>query len=229
VTIRENQVGSSVSNCDYVVKEQIREIQPQIVVDFGAGGGKNCKLVREIMGTSSYIMAVEGNKIAADILCDSDFYDLVYNELIEDWVEKNNKEVDLAIFGDVLEHLNHRVIRRVLQKTLRHFKYIIIVVPLYDIFQDDSYGNPLEIHRTYITETYFDCYSPKEKHIIIGSGYTIMNLLLSGNSREMQTIWKKLAKRILHYTILTLQPLGLARLFVDLLKKYFIKYKSIVR
>jgi hypothetical protein len=53
-----------------------------------------------------------------------------------------------------------------MRSAMEQFDHIIIVVPLHDIFQDDSYGNGLEIHWAYITHHFFDRYKPVEKHIV---------------------------------------------------------------
>jgi len=224
-----DQLGSSVSICDYILKQQVQDIQPAKVVDFGAGRGKNCIIVREIMGAECFIRAIEGYKKAADFLIEKKVCDKVDALLLEDWIDRNREHYDLAIFGDVLEHLPANVIRRVLSRALLYFKYIIITVPLYDIFQDDSYNNLLEIHRAYITPNFFDKFYPKEKHIIKGDGYTIMNILILSDWQQRTPLRKKIANYIFHCIILLLQPIGLARPFVTFLKKYFIKYKSILR
>jgi|WetSurMetagenome_2_1015567.scaffolds.fasta_scaffold436381_3 hypothetical protein len=42
----EQQYGSSVPLCDFVLKYQLEELQPLQIVDFGAGGGKNGTIAR---------------------------------------------------------------------------------------------------------------------------------------------------------------------------------------
>mgnify|MGYP006305959775 CR=1 FL=1 len=154
------RVGSSSSALDYVLREQIKAIQPKTVVDFGAGGGKIGKIVREIMGNRCTITAVEGYAITVENLKASKVYDNVHYCLLEDFLLDNTNTYDLAIFGDVIEHLTCRSIKKAIYDTLSYFNYFIIVVPLYDIFQDNAYGNIIEKHQSYITDKFFDRYHP---------------------------------------------------------------------
>ncbi|MHA1661191.1 MAG: hypothetical protein ACTSUT_18990 [Promethearchaeota archaeon] len=225
----DHQFESSVPYCDYIVKNQISQICPRNAVDFGAGAGKYCRILRDILGNACHITAIEGFKKAADMLRDKEFYDLVYNELLEEWLDKSDEDYDLAILGDVLEHLRPRMIRKVLKKAMPKFRNVIIVVPLHDIYQDALNENKLEIHQAYITSNFFDRYSPKEKHIICGDEYIVMNVLLNNEKGGQEDITRRISKFMLHYVILLLQRLGLARQFVNFLKRHFIRYKSIVR
>jgi len=56
-----------------------------------------------------------------------------------------------------------------------------------------------------------------------------MNVLLSFNDYVISNPLKRVAKGAFHYTMLLAQPFGLARPVVDFLKRYFIKWKSLVR
>ena len=134
----------------------------------------------------------------------------------------------MAIVGNVLEHLKPKEIHAFLGQCIKKFKQIIVVCPLYDIFQDDVYGNPLEIHQTYVTETFFDRYNIKEKHIIKTDEWTMMSLRIE-SACESQPIWRRLSWFVFHRTMLILQPLGLAKPFVRILKRYALKYKWLLR
>jgi len=108
----------------------------------------------------------------------------------------------------------------VVEKALRRFKYIIIVIPLYDIFQRDNYGNKLEDHNAYLGPTFFDRYHPMEKHIIYrgrhNTSYDIMNLLLWSEYTDNRKPYKKILWHARHYLLKLLQQVGLAKAFVDL-------------
>jgi hypothetical protein len=214
------QLGSSVAICDFVIEEQLRKLAPKSVVDFGAGAGKNGIIVRRIVPECE-LVAVEGYEPAVQSLRTGGVYNKVHHALLQEWVADGSDRFSLAIFGDVIEHLTPRQIHSVLSICLKRFDHIIIVVPLHDIFQDDSYGNELEIHRAYITESFFDRYMPIEKHIVEG-GYTIMNVRID-SSRERAPLVRSIPWKIFHCFMLVLQPLGLARVFVNLLKKTPIK------
>lgn len=224
----EAQHGSSTSLCDYIVEHQLDLIRPRAVVDFGAGGGKNGRLVRAILGTKCKLIGVEGFQPAADRLAEVGDYDRVDRALLQDWVGRDLERYDVAIFGDVLEHLPPSEMHYVMRKCLEKFDYFIIVVPLYDIYQDDVYDNPLEVHRAYVTHSFFDRYNPLEKHVIEGSGYTIMNVLIKSH-RDPVPPYQRIMRVGFHRIMLILQPVGLARPFVDLLKRTLLRYKWLIR
>jgi 2-polyprenyl-3-methyl-5-hydroxy-6-metoxy-1,4-benzoquinol methylase len=140
-------------------------LQPFSVVDFGAGGGKNGKLVRQILQDKVELIAVEGSEKTAKMLSNEGPYEKVSCALIQDWVFQDRNTYDLAIFGDVLEHLKPKDIHKIIKQCHNKFKQIIVICPLHDIFQEEAYGNPLEVHRTYVTDNFFDRYHCIEKHI----------------------------------------------------------------
>ncbi len=222
------QYGSSVVICDYIVKHQLKVLKPSEVVDFGAGGGKNGQLVREVLGRNCQLTAVEGFTNSAKMLAEQKVYDRVDTALLQEWAEQDTGLNSVAILGDVIEHLTPPEIHRFMRKCLNKFGYIIVVCPLHDIFQDEVYGNPLEVHRSYITARFFDRYRPIEKHIIEGESYTMMNLLIASKTKS-KPIYHQVAWRTFHMTMLVLQPLGLARPCVVLLKRFAQKYKGLLR
>jgi hypothetical protein len=221
------QYGTSMTVCDYILVHQIEELRPLCIVDFGAGAGKNGQIVRATLGDSVRITAVEGHPKTARMLASQKVYDQVDEALIQDWMTANRNQYDLAIFGDVLEHLTTGEIHRVMSRCLKSFKAIIIVCPLHEIFQDEAYGNPLEIHHSYITEDFFDRYDCREKHIVRSGAWIIMNVLIDTQSVPA-SLTNRLAWGIFHRVVMLLQPFGLARPLVSFLKKRFLKYKWIL-
>jgi hypothetical protein len=163
------------------------------------------------------------------MLTNEGLYDKIYNDLIQEWVIKDSNMYDLAIFGDVLEHLKPKEIHAVIKECLYKFRHLVVICPLHDIFQDESYSNPLEVHQTYITSNFFDRYNCIEKHIIKGKEWTIMNVHILPDCEASKHIWRRLALIVFHIAMLILQPLGLARPFVNFLKRYFLKYKKLLR
>jgi len=218
--LHEETLGGSSHQSDWVAREQIISLDPKSVVDFGAGRGKYCRFVRELLGSDVELTAVDGYKKAAEGLEESHLCDKVDNMLLERWFDNNTDKYDLAIFGDVLEHLPPKVIRRVVEKALSTFKYIIIVIPLYDIFQRDTYGNKLEDHKAYIGPKFFDRYHPIEKHIVSrerhDTPFDIMNLLLWSEYADRRKPYKKILWQVRHNILKLLQLIGLAKVFVDL-------------
>src|SRR5688572_29064891 len=195
----EARLGASAALCDFVTENQIRKLAPHSIVDFGAGGGKYGRLIRKALGKSPKIIGVDGYQPAVDALREGGVYDGASCKLLENWLDDTSDRHSLAIFGDVIEHLTPRQIHRVMRSAMQRFDHIIIVVPLHDIFQDDSYGNELEIHRAYITHDFFDRYKPVEKHIVQGDEYTMMNVLVSTGLVQKSAL-RRWAWRAFHYS-----------------------------
>ena len=210
--------GTSVNYLDDVLERQLLTIDPKKIVDFGAGGGKNGKIVRRVLGDSVHVAAVEGFQPTAKMLQASGIYTEVCYGLIQDWLKNSTEHYDLAIFGDVLEHLTVSEIHWVMRKCLKRFGCIIVIVPLCDIFQLESYGNKLEIHKSYITESFFNRYKPEEKHIKVGEHYTIMNVKIITNTKKQPFTLRRFGKKMIQPFIPILQPLGLALPLVRLLQ-----------
>lgn len=223
--------GSNLGFCDHIILHQVRTINPGSVVDFGAGGGKMGKLVRDAAGTYCHITAIEGFKDAAEMLSTCGIYNEVHHCLIQDYIAKLNKKCDVAIFGDVLEHLPPSDIRTIMRFCLQKFDHILINVPLHDIFQDPEYPNQLEIHQSYITERFFDRYRPCEKHIISsekhGKNWTMMNVHVQSHL-DAPSSYQRVVSTLLHYSIVTVQPFGFGRPLVDLLRNHSESFRSIL-
>jgi hypothetical protein len=225
--VKKEMFGSSASYGDHILKYQLETLKPSTIVDFGAGGGKNGIIARQILSNKVKITAVEGFEITSQMLSREKWYDNVCCSLIQEWIYRDKKSYDLAIFGDVLEHLNPKEIHATIRRCLKKFKSIIIICPLYDIFQDEIYGNPLEVHAAYLTEGFFKNYNIIEKHVIRGMDYTIMNILIRSDNSE--PLYRKISWNVFHFTMLLLQPLGCSRKFVNLLKRYGKKIRWLLR
>lgn len=159
------------------VAQQVREIGPRRVVDFGAGLGKMGRLCRELLGDEAALVAVEGFERTAETLRAMNLYNRVDHALIQDWLRANTERFDLAIFGDVLEHLTRKQAFEALNRALAVAANVIINIPLRNLHQDCD-DNPLELHRGYFTDRCFDArYVLREKHVASPSaGYAKMNM-----------------------------------------------------
>jgi hypothetical protein len=217
--------GVSSSLCDYILRQQLAEIRPRQIVDFGAGGGKNGRISREMLADQVRLVAVEGCPETAKMLSGQGLYDEVHESLIQAWVAKDANHYDLAIFGDVLEHLAPREIHAVLGQCLKKFKHIIVICPLHEVFQEDIYDNPLEVHQTYVTIDFFDRYNVIEKHLVKRGYWTIMNIRILSEC-EPKPISKRLSHFIFHNSMRALQPLGLSMPFANFIKRHVIKTKT---
>jgi hypothetical protein len=227
------QFGLSDYICDFALEDQLRKLKPASVVDFGAGSGKNGGIVRRVLGNACTLIAIEGFGAAAQALQSAGVYDRVCLDLLQDWLEKDTGRYSVALFGDVIEHLTPGQVRHCMKLAMQKFDYIIIVAPLHDIFQEgavyegSSELNELEKHKTYITAGFFDRYRPIQKHVVVGEQYTIMNVLIQ-TQRPKKALATRAIWNAFHFAMLTLQPVGLARPTVDLLKMTMGRFKWIM-
>jgi hypothetical protein len=216
--------GRSVPYCDHLVKNHLDQFKPLHIVDFGAGGGKHGKIARQVLANNVYIIAIEGFKDTVQMLSSTGIYDEVHNLLIQDWLYSDSKKYDMAIFGDVLEHLKPKEIHKVIKCCIDKFRLIVIICPLHNIHDKEEYDNPLEDHQTYITNGFFDRYEWVEKHIIKKGEWNMMYILIQPDTRSMELFWKRLMKRlftqVFHTSMLLLQPLGLAKPLADIVLRY---------
>ena len=169
---------------DYV-SQQILAINPKRVGDFGAGLGKMGRICRQMMGDNIELVAVEGCEATAADLAIAGLYNRVDFDMIEDWVLDNKEPYDLAIFGDVLEHLTRKQALAVLDHTLKFAGNVVINIPLRNLRQDGAESNVLEEHHGYFTERSFDRrFIVREKHVTSPSaGYSKMNVWITGRRR----------------------------------------------
>jgi len=224
----EQTYGGSVTFCDYILEHQLEAIRPASLVDFGAGGGKNGRIAKQILGEACRLVAVEGFEQTVAMLRTTNLYHEAHCALLQEWVANNTMPYDLAIFGDVMEHLKPGEIHTVLSKCLTQFKHVIIVTPLHDLYQDELYGNDLETHRTYITFDFFDRYRPVEKHTVHERSRTILNIHLTAQM-SAKSKRHRLLRWIFHRVVLALQTIGLAVPFFAFVKKYFNRYLYIFK
>ncbi len=167
------------------VRDQIRAIGPKSVVDFGAGRGKMGMLCRDLAGSDVELTAVEGCPQTVALLERVNIYNNVKEGLLQDWIDDNTQQYDLAIFGDVLEHLTRKQSLHALSTMLQYASNIIVNIPLRNLHQDGHDDNPLEAHLAYFTEHCFDRrFIVREKHVASPSlGYTKMNIWITGKKQ----------------------------------------------
>ena len=170
--------GGSLDLLDGYCREQYIRIKPQSVVDFGAGKGKHGRILRDLFPDIRIeaVEVFEPNTIGSEGI-----YDTTHLQNIVDFCETNKRFYDLAIFGDVLEHLPKEQIYYTMYFANRYFKHVVINVPLRNTDQGVVDGNVYERHLSYITESDFDIYNVIEKHIIGHpsiKNYFKMNILI---------------------------------------------------
>ena len=122
------------------VIEYIMSLAPESILDVGACDGKWAQLLRSA-GYTGRLDACEAFKPnAAKIL---ELYDDVFVGDIRRYEYGNS--YDVAIFGDVIEHMDVQAAQFVLDYAAHNCKEVIVGVPfLYQ--QGEIYGNPYERH-----------------------------------------------------------------------------------
>ena len=113
------------------------------VVDVGAGMGKWSKLTRHLVGG---IDAVEAFQPYISRFSLTDLYDQVYNEDMRTFGFSGG--YDVAILGDVLEHIEKPEALIFIEKLKSCVGRIFLTIPISLCIQDGSfYGNEFETHR----------------------------------------------------------------------------------
>lgn len=138
---------SSISVFNDTIKDHLQTINPNTILDVGAGAGKMGFLCREVVKhsqidciepTESYITQYQLNSI----------YNNVYNISIQDFATKHcRNRYDLTIFGDILEHLFRSEAIDCLDFILYRSNWVMIIWPT-NLPQDDWGGNGYEIHKS---------------------------------------------------------------------------------
>lgn len=122
----------------------VASIPPQsIVLDVGAGEGKWGAL---LVTRARYVDALEVFPANAMKCLKSEIYRQVYECDIRDFDWKKG-EYDVAMLGDVLEHLPHQDALVVLDTMKQHVNQICLIIPINICHQNGDYwGNPFETH-----------------------------------------------------------------------------------
>jgi len=113
------------------------------VLDVGVGMGKWSKLVRETVNT---IHGVEAFEPYVERFKLESLYDKIYIQDIREF--EYEEKYDVAILGDVLEHLEYEDAIKLILKLKAKIPVIFLTIPISDCPQDGAlYGNDYETHR----------------------------------------------------------------------------------
>lgn len=171
---RPQNTGGSWGLNDEVVRLMIKRIIPASVVDFGCGLGKYGLMCRELFDERVVIDGVDKFGKTCIWLSSETTYNRIFNE---DILTFDGDPADLAIFGDVIEHLDEVEWIYLFKKliTEKKYKYVIVVVPLGDVEQGVMGDNEAEVHKSIIEEGFADYlvelgYNLREKHLMIADG-----------------------------------------------------------
>jgi hypothetical protein len=143
---------------------EMSKINPKTILDVGSGKGLYLDLIRETLGNSVIVDAIEIWEPYVSKFNLNERYDNLY---IEDIRKHNfNKEYDLVILGDVLEHMSEKDAIDVWEKVSKNSKYAIISIPIIHYHQGEYEGNPYEVHveEDWNTERVLRCFKGIIKH-----------------------------------------------------------------
>ena len=124
-------------------QQKIIELNPKTVLDVGAGQGTYLNLIREGMGSSVLVNAVEVWQPYIDEFNLINRYDRLFAMDVRDMVDF---KYDLVILGDILEHMSESDAVSLWEKISKDAKYAMISIPIIHYHQDAINGNPYEVH-----------------------------------------------------------------------------------
>lgn len=117
------------------------------IIDIGAGSGTYYKLVEENnIKLNANWTAVEAWAPYIEKFKLSDMYDTVINQDARKLNWNDLGKFDLAIAGDVLEHMTKNEAIQLVDDILKKCKTLLISIPIVHMPQDAVEGNPFEIH-----------------------------------------------------------------------------------
>ena len=167
------------SAVNQITISEILQVNPTKIIDFGAGDGFYGKLMKFLL-PECHRTGVEVNGDYVEKFGLTPCYDeLIISNLVDvlDKLTPDN-DYDLAIFGDVLEHLSEDVSKECIKKANELFPYIIINSPV----GLQLYDHPIEWerHKCGITEDWFSDY--EVEHWDIYDGGIMFNCLIKGQN-----------------------------------------------
>lgn len=146
------------------IMELIIYTQPKSILDIGVGFGKYGFLSREYLelfdGRGKFWdwkIIIDGIEIFQDYI--TPLHKVVYNKIyignVMDILPTLEKQYDLILLIDVIEHLNFDEGEKLIEMSQQHAKNIIISTPKYAIQQPEMFGNPYEVHKSFYKKKYF--------------------------------------------------------------------------
>jgi len=145
------------------IMNEILQINPKTVLDVGVGKGDYLNLIRQHIGKSVKVDAIEVWQPYVDFYYLKKRYDEVFVEDVRKFEDFN---YDLVIFGDVLEHMSEEEALEVWDKASKQAKYLVLSIPIIPSPQHDVNSNPYEVHvkEDWTTEEVLEKFKGIYKH-----------------------------------------------------------------
>jgi hypothetical protein len=151
----------------FIIVDKILKIPTQIVLDIGAGEGKWGKLLKD------KVKRIDGVEIWKPYITRyqlHNFYDTLYAVDLRSF--RFDKEYDVVILGDVLEHLAREEAVVIIHSLKLQVKSIYLTIPITVCIQDGNViGNPFETHQCHWSD----------KEIRNDLGFTLLNISVNDN------------------------------------------------
>jgi len=134
------------------------------ILDVGAGCGTYYKLLSDIKDFGFDAVEIWKPYINKYLKTDPVTYKVIFDIDIRGYLFKN-KDYDLIIFGDVLEHLEMEEAKKVIDRARQCCKYFIISIPVSHCPQNMEHGNPHQKHieEDYTSEKIIELFGPFEE------------------------------------------------------------------
>lgn len=181
---------SNWQNISYNI-ELIRKLDPQTILDVGAGFGRWGFLFREFLEIwdgarydGNWQRIIDAVEIYPGYIKDYHryFYNNIYIEDAAAFIESTRNRYDLINFGDVIEHLDKHAGIKMLENALTKSRYVLVNVPIGKFWpQEGTPDNPFEAHRSiwynndftkykyYKIKTFYDAESREYSVVLISN------------------------------------------------------------
>ena len=148
---------SNWQNISYCI-ELIRRINPNTILDIGAGFGRWGILSREFLEiwddgnySDNWKRKIDAVEVFGKYVkpYHSYFYDNVYIENAIDFMSKHKEKYDLIICGDIIEHLDKKEGEKFIDDCLAQCKYLMINIPIGKKWKQEIINNnEYEVHKS---------------------------------------------------------------------------------
>lgn len=187
---------SNWQNISYNI-ELVRKLDPESILDVGAGFGRWGILFREfleIWDTGKYDGNWQRTIDAVEIFPGyiKDYHKYFYNEIFVtealEFLKSTDRQYDLINFGDVIEHLDKSEGEELIEIALTKCKFVLINIPLGKYWQQEGTDeNPYEAHKS----VWYNKDFTKYKYYKIKTFYDLVNrefsVVLIANNRVKYT------------------------------------------
>ena len=130
-----------------LLSNHIIKINPQSVLDVGAGAGKYGNIIKSILPNSN-VEAIEPTQKYIDDYKLNDIYGKVHCCNVQDFAKNNPRNrYNAVIFGDVLEHFFRSEAIDYIDYFLYRSDWVFALWPTF-MPQDDAMDNSYEIHKS---------------------------------------------------------------------------------